>query len=44
MTPGPLGLNCATFAGTRVAGLAGAVSASLGSCPPPADRGCRRHV
>lgn len=35
MTPGPLGLNCATFAGTRVAGLAGAVSASLGSCPPP---------
>ena len=26
MTPGPLGLNCATFAGTRVAGLAGAVS------------------
>ena len=30
MTPGPLGLNCATFAGTRVAGLAGAVSACLG--------------
>ena len=45
MTPGPLGLNCATFAGTRVAGLAGAVSASLGSCPHPADlRGCSRHV
>ena len=38
MTPGPLGLNCATFAGTRVAGLAGAV-------PHSADlRGCRRHV
>jgi len=34
MTPGPLGLNCATFAGTRVAGLAGAVSASLGVLSP----------
>ena len=31
MTPGPLGLNCATFAGTR---LAGAVSASLGVLSP----------
>ncbi len=34
MTPGPLGLNCATFAGTRVVGLAGAVSASLGVLSP----------
>lgn len=34
MTPGPLGLNCATFAGTRVAGLAGAVLASLGVLSP----------
>ena len=30
MTPGPLGLNCATFAGTRTAGLAGALAANLG--------------
>ncbi|MCD8370671.1 MAG: chromate transporter [Clostridiales bacterium] len=30
MTPGPLGLNCATFAGMRVAGLPGAVCANLG--------------
>ena len=25
MTPGPLGLNCATFAGMRVAGILGAI-------------------
>ena len=30
MTPGPLGLNCATFAGTRTAGVPGALFASLG--------------
>ena len=30
MTPGPLGLNCATFAGARTAGMLGAVTASLG--------------
>ena len=30
MTPGPLGLNSATFAGTRVAGFAGSLCASLG--------------
>ena len=30
MTPGPLGLNCATFAGARTAGMAGAFAASLG--------------
>ena len=29
MTPGPLGTNCATFAGTRVAGVLGAVVANL---------------
>ncbi len=34
MTPGPLGLNCATFAGSRTAGIAGAVSASLGVITP----------
>jgi len=34
MTPGPMGLNCATFAGIRVAGLTGALSASLGVLTP----------
>lgn len=34
ITPGPLGLNCATFAGTRVAGIPGAVCASLGVLSP----------
>lgn len=34
MTPGPLGLNCATFAGTRVAGIIGALCASLGVLAP----------
>ena len=34
ITPGPLGLNCATFAGTRVAGFLGALSASLGVLSP----------
>ena len=34
MTPGPLGLNCATFAGARTAGMAGAVAASLGVLTP----------
>lgn len=34
MTPGPLGLNCATFAGTRVAGFLGAVCANLGVLSP----------
>lgn len=34
MTPGPLGLNCATFAGTKVAGIPGAVCASLGVLSP----------
>ncbi len=34
MTPGPLGLNCATFAGSRTAGLAGSLVASLGVLTP----------
>ena len=34
ITPGPLGLNCATFAGTSVAGVPGAVCASLGVLSP----------
>ena len=34
MTPGPLGLNCATFAGIRVAGIAGALAANLGVVMP----------
>ena len=34
MTPGPLGLNCATFAGARTAGMAGAAAASLGVLTP----------
>lgn len=34
MTPGSLGINCATFVGLRSAGLAGALSASLGVMVP----------
>lgn len=34
MTPGPLGLNCATFAGMRTAGLPGAIAANLGILMP----------
>ena len=34
MTPGPLGLNCATFAGMRTAGILGAVFANLGVLVP----------
>lgn len=34
MTPGPLGLNCATFAGMRAAGLLGAFVANLGALAP----------
>ncbi len=34
MTPGPLGLNCATFAGIRSAGLPGAIAANLGVMTP----------
>ena len=34
MTPGPLGLNCATFAGTRTVGFLGAIAASTGVLMP----------
>ena len=34
MTPGPLGLNCATFAGMRTAWLPGAAAANLGVLTP----------
>lgn len=34
MTPGPLGINCATFAGMRVAGITGALSAVVGILMP----------
>ncbi|MBQ8130242.1 MAG: chromate transporter [Clostridia bacterium] len=34
MTPGPLGLNCATFAGHRTAGVLGALSATAGVLLP----------
>ena len=34
MTPGPLGLNCATFAGIQAAGIPGAVVANLGILTP----------
>lgn len=34
MTPGPLGLNCATFAGMQAAGIPGAIIANLGALTP----------
>lgn len=34
MTPGPLGLNCATFAGMQAAGIPGAIIANLGILTP----------
>lgn len=34
MTPGPLGLNCATFAGHRTAGVLGALCATAGVLLP----------
>ena len=34
MTPGPLGLNCATFAGSRTAGALGSFSATMGVLLP----------
>lgn len=34
MTPGPLGLNCATFAGIRTAGFLGALAANMGVLMP----------
>ena len=34
MTPGPIGINAATFAGMKIAGLAGAISATMGFVTP----------
>lgn len=34
MTPGPMGLNCATFAGMQAAGVPGAIAANLGALTP----------
>ncbi len=34
MTPGPIAINAATFVGTRLGGLAGAIVATLGSITP----------
>ncbi|MBR0233195.1 MAG: chromate transporter [Synergistaceae bacterium] len=34
MTPGPVGLNCATFAGMRAAGILGAFVANFGALTP----------
>lgn len=34
MTPGPIGINAATFAGMKIAGIPGAVSATVGFCTP----------
>ena len=34
MTPGPLGLNCASFAGMQAAGIPGATAANLGVLMP----------
>lgn len=39
MTPGPLGLNCATFAGARTAGVPGAIAATLGVLMPALTTG-----
>lgn len=34
MTPGPVGINAATFAGTKIAGLPGSIAATLGFVTP----------
>ncbi|MDD7305092.1 MAG: chromate transporter [Peptoniphilaceae bacterium] len=34
MTPGPIGINAATFVGTKIGGLAGAIFATLGFATP----------
>ena len=36
LTPGPIMINSATFVGMRLAGIPGAIAASLGCCIPPA--------
>jgi chromate transporter len=35
MTPGPIGINAATFVGTRIAGLPGAIVATVGCITAP---------
>ena len=35
MTPGPIGINAATFAGMKIAGIPGAISATIGFCIGP---------
>jgi len=35
ITPGPIGINAATFVGTKVAGFPGAVAATMGFIIPP---------
>lgn len=34
LTPGPIAVNCATFVGTRMAGIPGAIAATLGCVLP----------
>ena len=34
MTPGPIGVNAATFAGMKIAGIPGAICATVGFCTP----------
>ena len=34
MTPGPIGINAATFAGMKIAGIGGAISATMGFVTP----------
>lgn len=34
MTPGPIGINAATFVGTKIAGLGGAIAATVGFVTP----------
>ena len=34
MTPGPIGINAATFAGMKIAGIPGAICATVGFCTP----------
>lgn len=44
MTPGPNGLNCATFAGMRSAGISGALVATLGVMTPSLTLGLAAAV
>lgn len=44
MTPGPLGMNCATFAGLRTAGIPGAIMSNLGVMMPTMTLCCAAAV